>query len=160
MNIDATRILGTLLVTQLLPLCLGVAVRQWRPLLANRLQQPANLVSKVLNLVAVGLILVVQSHLLKEIPLRAFVGMLVLLVASWASGWAFGGREAGTRKAMTLLTSLRNVGVGLVIATGGALAGTPAVTATLVYGLFEVVGTLLLALAWARRPSTMWRRQS
>ena len=151
MNIDATKILGTLLVTQLLPLGIGVAVRQWRPLLASRLQRPAKLVSKLLNLVAVGLILVVQFHLLTEIPLRAFVGMVALLIVSWISGWILGGREAGIRKAMTLLTSLRNVGVGLVIATGGALAGTPAVTATLVYGLFEVVGTLLLALAWAKR---------
>ena len=56
------------------------------------------------------------------------------------------------RKAMTLATSLRNVGVGLVIATG-AFAGTPAVTATLIYGLFEVLGSLLLALWWRRRSS-------
>jgi BASS family bile acid:Na+ symporter len=51
---------------------------------------------------------------------------------------------------MTLTTSLRNVGVGLVIATG-AFAGTAAVTAAVAYGLFEVVGSLLLALWWARR---------
>jgi BASS family bile acid:Na+ symporter len=52
---------------------------------------------------------------------------------------------------MTLTTSLRNVGVGLVIASA-AFAGTPAVTATLAYGLFGVVGSLLLALGWARQP--------
>jgi BASS family bile acid:Na+ symporter len=51
---------------------------------------------------------------------------------------------------MTLTASLRNVGVGLVIATG-AFAGTSAVTAVLVYGLFEVVGSLMLALWWGRR---------
>jgi BASS family bile acid:Na+ symporter len=97
----------------------------------------------------VGLILVVQFHLLTEIRLRAFVGMLTLLIASWVAGWLLGGTGRDNRKAMTLTTSLRNVGVGLVIATG-AFAGTPAVTAVLVYGLFEVVGSLLLALGWAR----------
>jgi BASS family bile acid:Na+ symporter len=51
---------------------------------------------------------------------------------------------------MTLTASLRNGGVGLVIATG-TFAGTPAVTAVLVYGLGEVMGSLLLALGWARR---------
>jgi hypothetical protein len=51
---------------------------------------------------------------------------------------------------MTLTTSLRNVGVGLVVATG-TFAGTPAVTAVVVYGLLEVVGSLLLALGWGRR---------
>jgi BASS family bile acid:Na+ symporter len=149
LRVDAIRIVATLLATQLVPLCVGVALRQWRPTLADRLQQPANLMSKLLNLVVVGLILVVQFHLLTEIRLRGFVGMLALLIASWAAGWLLGGREANARKALTLTTSLRNVGVGLVISTG-SFAGTPAVTAVLIYGLFEVLGSLLLALAWAR----------
>jgi BASS family bile acid:Na+ symporter len=76
--------------------------------------------------------------------------MLALLLASWVAGWLLGGPENDTRKTMTLTTSLRNGGVGLVIATG-TFAGTPAVTATLAYGLFAVVGTLMLALGWARR---------
>jgi BASS family bile acid:Na+ symporter len=152
LTVDATRIAGTLLVTQLAPLCLGVAVRHWRPLLAERLRKPATQLSKILNLAAIALILVVQFHLLTEIRLRAFGGMLALLLASWAAGWLLGGPGSGTRRAMTLTTSLRNVGVGLVIASG-AFAGTPAVTATLVYGLFEVIGSLLLALWWARQPT-------
>ena len=76
--------------------------------------------------------------------------MLLLLLASWAAGWLLGGPEPDTRKAVTLTTSLRNVGVGLVIATG-CFAGTPAVTAVLVYGLLEVLGSLLMAQGWARR---------
>jgi BASS family bile acid:Na+ symporter len=75
--------------------------------------------------------------------------MLALLIASWAAGWLLGGPGTDARKAMTLTTSLRNVGVGLVIASS-AFAGTPAVTAALAYGLFAVVGSLFLALAWRR----------
>jgi bile acid:Na+ symporter, BASS family len=149
LQVDAARIVTTLLVTQLVPLCVGVAVRHWRPLLADWLHRPANLVSKVLNLIVVGLILVAQSHLLMEIRPRGYVGMLALLIASWAAGWLLGGPDSASRKTMTLTTSLRNVGVGLVIATG-TFAGTPAVTAVLVYGLFEVLGSLLLALGLAR----------
>ncbi|SRR5579883_1275617 len=106
LTVDATGIAGTLLVTQLVPLCVGVAVRQWRPLLADRLQKPANLVSKVLNSVAVGVILVTQFQLLTAIRLRGFVGMLALLIGSWASGWLLGGPRTEVRKAMTLTTSL------------------------------------------------------
>jgi BASS family bile acid:Na+ symporter len=153
---DVTRIVSTLLVTQLLPLGAGVAVRQWRPPLAARLQRPANLVSKLLNLTAVGLILATQFESLSEIRLRGFVGMLALLIASWAAGWLLAGAGTDLRKTMTLTTSLRNVGVGLVIATG-TFAGTPAVTAVLAYGLFEVVGSLALALAWARRATAKER---
>jgi BASS family bile acid:Na+ symporter len=148
--IDATRIVGTLLVTQLVPLCVGVALRQHRPALADRLRKPAQVASTVLNLLALGFILVTQFHLLTEIRLRGFAGILALLIASWVAGWLLGGPALDMRKTMTLTTSLRNVGVGLVIATG-AFAGTPAVTATLAYGLFAVVGSLLLALGWARR---------
>lgn len=149
LQVDAIRMAVTLLVTQLLPLCFGVALRSWRPALAIRLQGPANLLSKLLNLLAVGLVLTVQFHLFLEIKLHSLLGMLGLLVASWAAGWLLGGSSSDTRKVMTLTTSLRNVGVGLVIATGG-FAGTSAVTAVLIYGLFEVLGSLLLALVWAR----------
>src|SRR5262249_21195562 len=135
-------------VTQLVPLGVGVAIRQWRPTVAGRLQGPANLVSKVLNLLAVGLILVTHFPLLLEIRPVGLVGMLALLVASWAAGGLLGGRDRDVRRAMTLTTALRNVGVGLVIASG-AFAGTPAVTAALAYGLFGVIGSLLLALRWA-----------
>jgi bile acid:Na+ symporter, BASS family len=144
LQVDAAKIIVTLLTTQLVPLCVGLSVRQWRPALANRLQQPAILVSKVLNLAVVVLILFAQFHLLLEIQPRGFLGMLALLIASWTAGYLLGGPAADTRKAMTLTTSLRNVGVGLVIATGG-FPGTPAVTAVLAYGILEIFGSLLLA---------------
>jgi BASS family bile acid:Na+ symporter len=150
LKVDGTRIAGTLLVTQLAPLCVGVALRQWGPTLADRLLKPAKQVGKVLNLIVVGLILVVQFHLLTDIRPRGFVGMLVLVIISWAAGWLLSGRDAGNRKTMTLTTALRNVGVGLVIATG-SFPGSSAVTATTVYGLFGALGSLLLALAWGRR---------
>jgi BASS family bile acid:Na+ symporter len=73
--------------------------------------------------------------------------MCALLIASLAAGWLLGGPGRENRKAMTLTTSLRNVGVGLVIATG-SFPGTPALTATLAYGLIEIFGSLLLALWW------------
>jgi bile acid:Na+ symporter, BASS family len=70
---------------------------------------------------------------------------------SLAAGWFLGGRGVENRKTLALTTSLRNVGVGLVIATG-AFGGTPAVTAVLAYGLVGVLGSLLIAWLWGRRP--------
>ncbi len=149
LNIDAGRMVGTLLATQLAPLCLGLALRQWCPALAGRLRGPATLASKLLNVLTVGGILATQYATLAEVPARALVGMAALLAASLAAGWLLGGPGSDNRKAMTLTTALRNVGVGLVIATG-SFAGTVAVTAVLAYGLFGVLGSLLLALGWAR----------
>jgi BASS family bile acid:Na+ symporter len=150
LTVDATRVAGTLLLTQLVPLGVGIGIRQRWPRVAEQWQNPANRLAKLLNLLAAVSIISIQFHQLTEIRLRGFVGMLILLIASWAAGWLLGGTNNQQRKTLTLTTSLRNVGVGLVIATG-TFGGTAAVTATLTYGLFEVVGTLLLATWWRRR---------
>ena len=149
LQIDLIKVLITLLLSQMLPLGVGLALRQWRPVLAEKMKKPANLLSKLLNLTVVVLVLATQGHLMTEIRVSGFVGMFILLAASWAAGWVLGGRATGERRAMTLTTSLRNVGVGMIIAAG-AFAGTPALTAVLVYGLLGVFGSLLLALRWGR----------
>ena len=154
LQVDALRVVGTLLLTQLVPLGVGLGLRHWRPGLAERLRKPANLVSAVLGLSTVGLILTVQFNLLAEIGLRGWVGMAALLIASAASGWLLGGPGIDNRRALALTTCLRNVGVGLAIAVGN-FAGTAAVTAALAYGIFEIVGSLLLAAAWGRRRAAM-----
>src|SRR6516162_3758450 len=146
-QIDPFGIVGVLLITQLLPLMVGLWTRHWRPQLAERLIGPFALASKILNLSVVGLILVTQFHMLSEIRVRGFVGMLMLLAGSLIIGWLAGTPSRDNRKTMALTTSLRNVGLGLVIVTGN-LAGTQAVSATLAYGIVEVLGALLVALFW------------
>jgi BASS family bile acid:Na+ symporter len=149
LQVDAVKIVGTLLVTQLLPLCAGLAVRHWRPNLAERLQKPANRLSALLGLATIGLILFSQFQSLAEIRFRGWIGMSVLLIATCVVGYLLGRPGKANRRAMSLTTSLRNVGVGLVIASA-SFPGSAAVTATIAYGIFEIVGSLLLALAWAR----------
>jgi BASS family bile acid:Na+ symporter len=109
------------------------------------MQKPANLVSKSLNLLTVGLILITQFALLMEVRPHGLVGMVILLIVSWSAGWLVGGPTSDTRKALAVTTSLRNFGVGLVIATS-TFSGTSAVTAIVAYGLASLVGTLALAM--------------
>jgi BASS family bile acid:Na+ symporter len=138
------------LVTQLVPLGAGLALRHWWPSAAEKLLKPANLLSAALGLLTMGLILYAYFPLLQEIRVRGYVGMLLLLSAGWGVGWLLGGPSHETRKAMGLTTSLRNVGVGLVIASAN-FAGTVVVTTVLTYGILEILGSLLLALWWGRR---------
>jgi BASS family bile acid:Na+ symporter len=149
-RIDLPGMLGALLITQLLPLLAGLLVRHLRPQFADRLLDPLELVSKILNLGVAGLILATQFSMLLDIRVRGFVGMLILLVASLVIGWLAGGAEREIRRTMALTTALRNVGVGLVIVTAN-FSGTPAVSAALAYGIVEVFGSLLLAFWWGRR---------
>jgi BASS family bile acid:Na+ symporter len=94
-------------------------------------------------------ILASQFHMLAQIRLRGFIGMLMLLSGTLAIGWLAGAPGRDARRTMSLTTALRNVGVGLVIVTG-SFAGTPAVSAALAYGIVEVLGSLLVALWWGR----------
>jgi bile acid:Na+ symporter, BASS family len=146
---DAGKIVIALLATQLAPLCIGLGVRHWLPRLATNLQKPANVVSAVLSFALLATILVVDFPLLSEIRLRGYAAMSALLVASLTAGWLMGGPGIDDRKAFALTTSLRNVAVGLVIATRN-FGDTAAVTAVVTYGIFEIVGSLLVALAWGR----------
>jgi len=148
-RIDPFAMMSALLITQFLPLLLGLVVRHQHPRLAERLLSPFELAGKLLNLSAAGLILATQVHMLAQIRTRGFVGMLILLAGSLVIGWFAGGPGTANRRTMALTTSLRNVGVGLVIVTGN-FAGTPAVSAALCYGIVEVLLSLLVAFCWRR----------
>jgi bile acid:Na+ symporter, BASS family len=154
LRVDAGKIVKTLLVTQLMPLSVGLGVRHWLPQVAKKLEKSASIVSAVLGLCSIGLIVVVQFNLLAAIGWHGWVGMALLLIATVPSGWLLGGPGVANRKSMALTTSLRNVGVGLVIATG-SFGGTVAVTAATAYGIFEIFGSFLLALVWGRRGAAM-----
>jgi bile acid:Na+ symporter, BASS family len=148
-RIDVIGIVSALLVTQLLPLLLGLVVRHRWSRTADRLTNPLELVSKILSLAVVALILATQFRTLTDIRLAGFAGMLILLCGTLLIGWLAGGAKTEGRRTMALTTALRNIGVGLVIVTGN-FAGTPAVTAALAYGIVEVLGSLLVALWWRR----------
>jgi BASS family bile acid:Na+ symporter len=153
-QLDSTRLVLTLLATQLLPLSIGVAIRRWRPTLADRLHWPANVVSKLLNACLLATILILHFQLLTEIRPRGIAAMISLLTVSIAAGWLFSRADLDARKAMAITTALRNVGVGLVIASG-MFSGTAAVTAVVAFGLVSLFGTLGFArLIGAVGPAT------
>jgi len=148
-NVDAARLIGTLLFTQLIPLATGLAVSHWRPNIASKLRKPANIVARILNLIAITAIVVVQYPMLASIRPVGFLGMLILFVATLAVGWFLGGPGIAGRKSMALTTSLRNVGVGMVVAAG-SFAGTPVLTTVLAYAIVELASGLMFALACGR----------
>jgi hypothetical protein len=79
--------------------------------------------------------------------MRGYSGMLLLVLAGVATGWLLG--ERGNRSAMVMATSVRNVGVSLVIVTA-AFAGTRAVAAATAFALFQTIVMALIAVAWGR----------
>lgn len=149
LKINLIKIVGTLLGVQLLPLCVGLMLRQRYPAWAERFRKPAGVLSMLLNLLTLAVILFVQFRVLLEIHLLGYIGMLFLVIATMVSGWLTGGRESQDRKGMVLTTVVRNVGVSLVIVTS-SFPGTAAVGSATAYALFQTIVIALVAFAWGR----------
>lgn len=154
MHIDYFAIVRTLLVSQILPLTIGLGIRQWRPLIAERIARPIGLVANLLLLAVIILLLARENETLALIRLRGWLGMLLLLSVSLAIGWLLGGPARATRKSLALTTAVRNAAVALVIVSSN-FAGTPAVTAVIAYALVSIFATLGCAFLLAALPETV-----
>jgi BASS family bile acid:Na+ symporter len=147
--IDYLAIVRTLLITQMLPLALGLGIHLRAPGWTRWIAKPVSRLANVLLLALVGLIVATQYETLAAIRLSAWTGMSLLLLASLGIGWLCGGPDLATRKAMSLTTATRNAAVGLVIAASN-FANTPAVTAVVAYGLISTLGALGVALLFGK----------
>lgn len=149
-RIELWKLIGVLVVTQFLPLCVGLAVRQFWPTFAQNLLKPAKVAGIVLNVILVGLLIATHLSLFTKLTPGLLFTMSALLIVSLAAGWWLGGPSPEDRRTLSLTTSLRNVGLSLVISTS-AFPDTPAVAAVMGYGFFEILGSLLLATWWHRK---------
>ena len=149
LTISVVKIIGTLLGAQLLPLCVGLLLRDQYPTLADKLRGPAGVLSAALNFLTLAVIVFVQFRLLAEVRLIGYVGMLSLLIVTMVAGALASRRTREEQTSMVITTSVRNVGVSLVIVTG-SFPGTAAITSATVYALFQTIVMVLVALAWGR----------
>lgn len=149
-KINVLKMIGTLLGAQLFPLCVGLWIRNARPQLAERLQKPAKVLSLCLNLLLLIVIISVQFQTLAEIHPRGYFGMMCLVLATLLAGALVSKRpQSKTGKSIIMTTSVRNVGVSLVIATA-SFPGTAAITSATAYAIFQTVTIATVALAWGR----------
>jgi bile acid:Na+ symporter, BASS family len=149
LRVDYLAIIQTLAVSQILPLCIGLAVSHPAPGIARRLARPVGLAAALLLLVVIGLVLAGQFEFLRLIRFPSWIGMFLLMAACLAIGWLCGGPGRARRKALAVTTAARNAAVALVIVSG-SFAGTAAVTAVVAYALASLCVTLGCALLFAR----------
>jgi hypothetical protein len=80
--------------------------------------RPDNLIRKFLNLVVAASILAIQFRTLAQIRLIGFAGLPTLLISALAIGRLTSCKGNEDRKSLAFAASLRNVGVGSIIAAG------------------------------------------
>jgi len=117
-RVPVLRAVVTLVAFQLLPLALGMTVQQVSTPLARRIAGPVKALS-MLGLLGT-IVLFIGPHLdvlAKVAGGGALLSMLLLVVVAWPLGRRLGGADEGIGKTLALGTSLRNVGLCLLIAT-------------------------------------------
>jgi BASS family bile acid:Na+ symporter len=135
---------------QVLPLLLGVLLRQRLPRLAERIERPLEkLANTLLVLLLLMVLLKAGPALVATIPADpwALLAMAVLTAASLAVGHWLGGQDPPERLTTSLVTAMRNPGLALLFATshGQHLPGLK------LWILAYVLITVLLSVPLVRR---------
>lgn len=148
------RISTIIVVSILLPLFLGIAMRAYLPALASRIAVPLSRVGTILLLLAVIPILFTATATIWELVGN---GVLVVLVAfsliGLAVGHLLGGPEPRNRTVLALATSTRHPGVAM------ALAGInePGENALLAVILFHLVIGAVVAIPYIKLWASSFR---
>ena len=105
---------------QLLPLLLGLALRRWRPALADRIVVPLQRLADLLLLLLTVLVLVFAGRQLVPFVAAnalALPFMAAMVLASLVIGLLLAGRSPQERITTSLVTSMRNPGLALLFAS-------------------------------------------
>ena len=122
LNIDRSltlpydRAIRALLVYIVLPMVLGLAMNHRWYTLAARLQKPVSICATLLFGLEIIFTVSLKSPAMKKIGINGLCAVLLLVIASMIVGWLLGGPAVGTRRVLTVSTSLRNVALCLAIA--------------------------------------------
>jgi BASS family bile acid:Na+ symporter len=149
-RIDASRLAVTLFLIQLMPLFLGLAVRQWLPVIARQLAQPAATASKILNFLMVVSLLALSYRSMNPGNTGGFAAMAWIFALSLLAGWGMGLGNAADRKTLGIVTSLRNMSLAVVIAAG-TVNGAQVLTGVIAYAVLAGTGLLAVAAWWRYR---------
>jgi predicted Na+-dependent transporter len=113
---------------QVLPLALGLLLRHFAPAVAGRLEGPLDKLANILLLLLIVVVLIKAGPILLPFLARnlaALALMVVMVVVALAIGYALAGNDAQERTTTSLVTSMRNPGLALLLASthGSHLSG-------------------------------------
>ncbi|HVL15973.1 MAG TPA: bile acid:sodium symporter [Gemmata sp.] len=147
-------LLRPLLLTMLLPLAAGMAVRHASGRWAARLRPGFAATSNVSMVVVVALLIGLNFRAMLGTFGSGAVAVAVVFVAlSLAVGYALGGPDAGTRSVLGLGTGQRNVAAALLLATQN-YPDEPGVVVMLIVSTLAGLVVLLPAARWCARRSS------
>lgn len=127
---------------QVVPLLLGLGLRQWQPHFADRILSPISRLANGMLLVMLVVVLVVAVPLLWEfLPGNgmAMATMILLACTALLIGWALAGRGSEHGRSSSVVTAMRNPGLALLFASEYGTELRMVIAAILVYVVITLV---------------------
>jgi len=117
-TIDPIQIVKTLLMVQLIPICVGMVVRHISPTWAQKLIKFVPRIGQIGLIIGVGLLFVKQGSQMLTLGFLAYLIMLFLTIVSLLVGdWILVGESGEKRRALAISTAIRNIPLAFLIAT-------------------------------------------
>jgi len=139
MALDPMQIIKTLLIAQLIPISVGMAIRQLSPKWAERLLKFVPTVGQIGLIVGVGLLLAKDTKQILSLGLLPHLVMALMVIGSILIGdWMLTGETDDKRRSLAVSTAIRNVPLAFLIA-GENFPDTVVAPVTLLFGVFTMV---------------------
>jgi len=154
-SIDPLKIAQSLVLSMLLPLAAGLALKAYYGELAARVKPALDWISSASFIIMLVLITVANiGKIIEVFGTRAILAGLLFLALGFGIGWLFGGPGDDTRGVLGLATAQRNVSAALLV--GSEMFSNPKVVVMVL--VVAIVGNLTLvplSRALANRQSTV-----
>lgn len=148
-NLPVGRFIVTLLISQLMPLLIGMLIAEWRPALADTLTR---VFKAITTIAAVVFLVLIAGKVASEFSIlfgtKGILAIVLVVAASMVVAWFVGAGDGARRPVLTDAIGLRNPGMAVLIANA-SFAGVPiVVSAIIVYLVVQMIagavgGTLM-----------------
>ncbi len=137
--LDPMQIIKTLLIAQLIPISVGMTIRQVSPKWAERLLKFVPKIGQIGLIIGVGLLLAKDTRQILSIGILPYLVMVLMVIGSLFIGdWMLIGETDDNRRSLAVSTAIRNVPLAFLIA-GENFPDTVVAPVTLLFGVFTMV---------------------
>ena len=139
LNLDTFQMIQTILIAQLIPISIGMAIHRVTPHWTENLMKFVPKIGQCLLVISIILIIAVGAKQMVGIGLIAHLAIFLAVIISLLVGdWMMLGETTERRRSLGISTAIRNPALGLLIATGN-FPGTDAVPVVLVFAVYSMI---------------------
>ncbi len=151
LQLDPWEIIKMLLMVQLIPIGVGMAILKAKPAWTQRLLKFVPKLGQVGLLVGVGFVLVLRAEQIISIGVLGFlVNIVVVVVCLLVGDVVLVGQSADERRSLAISTAIRNIPLAFLIANSN-YPGTAVAGVTLVFATFSMILSVMYGKVMLRR---------